>query len=131
MSSDAIHNSLLQAGSRIGIKIQPVAGEDEAGEGFGRRRRAVDKCVIDFTVQAEAEFDAQFAKQGLDSTRRHRSGFSVFAARSAASLASTRPRPLARAWIAPRMVATSCSEKAARPSMTRRFWLIERFFSGG
>ena len=50
---------------------------------------------------------------------------------AAASFANTRPRPFDNAVITPRNVAASWAENAARPSMTRRFWLIDLNFSGG
>ena len=49
----------------------------------------------------------------------------------AASFARTRPRPFPKAVTMPRIVRTSCDDKAALPNMTRRLRTMEGRFSGG
>lgn len=131
MKRDHVAHGLFQALARITIIVKSFSREDCPRELVGRSGRMIDQLVHDIAMKAKTQIHAQLLQQHLDLSLRHHSPFFSASARSAASLASTRPRPLARAWMAPRMVATSCSVKAARPSMTRRFWLIERFFSGG
>src|SRR5690606_1401429 len=113
---------------RLGRDQRPQPRKGDQAE-HARRQPPRRTIQLQPRPEGEAAADLGQGRQGIDEGELHSPFFA--AAFSAASLASTRPRPLARAWMAPRRVATSCSVKAARPSMTRRFWLIERFFSSG